>query len=79
MCLAVPMRLVRRDGPVGWAEVQGISREVRLDLVPEVRPGEWLIVHAGYAIEVLDEEEARESLEMALRASEDPGTVGGGP
>jgi len=78
MCLAVPMRLTRREGPVGWAEVQGISREVRLDLVPEVQPGDWLIVHAGYAIEVLDEEEARESLEMALLAAGDPEAQNGG-
>ena len=63
MCLAVPMRLVERDGPVGVAEVGGVRCEVRLDLV-EAEIGQSLIVHAGYAIQVLDEEEAEERLEL---------------
>ncbi len=62
MCLAIPMQLVEAKGLVGKAELHGVSREVMLDLVPEARPGDYLIVHAGYAIQVLDEVEARETL-----------------
>jgi hydrogenase expression/formation protein HypC len=68
MCLAVPMRLVSATGPEGRAEVQGIARAVRLDLVPGAAVGDWLIVHAGYAIQVLDEAEAAEMLEMVAVA-----------
>jgi len=68
MCLAVPMRLVSIDGMAGRAEVQGVGRDVRLDLVPGVRVGDWLIVHAGYAIQVLDEAEAAETMAMVAVA-----------
>jgi hydrogenase expression/formation protein HypC len=68
MCLAVPMRLVAMDGAEGRAEVQGVGRGVRLDLVPDARLGDWLIVHAGYAIEILDEAEAAETMAMVAVA-----------
>ena len=64
MCLAVPMRLVAIEGSEGHAEVQGVGRSVRLDLVPDVKVGDWLIVHAGYAIQILDEAEAAETMAM---------------
>jgi hydrogenase expression/formation protein HypC len=62
------MRLVSRDGSEGQAEFQGIFRRVRLDLVPDVRLGDALIVHAGYAIQILDEEAAAEVLEAVMEA-----------
>ena len=70
MCLAVPMRLVTIDGNEGRAEVQGVGRNVRLDLVPAATVGEWLIVHAGFAIQILDEDEAAEVLAMVAVALE---------
>ena len=59
MCLAVPMRIVeiRPDG-TAVAELDGVRRNVDLSLVEDPRPGCYVIVHAGYAIEILDEEEA---------------------
>lgn len=63
MCLAVPMKLVSMDGADGVAEVGGVRRSVRLDLVAEVVAlGDHLLVHAGYAIQIVDEDEARETL-----------------
>lgn len=64
MCLGVPMRLTAIEGREGKAELEGISRKVGLDLVPGARPGDYVIVHAGYAIQVLDEASARETLEL---------------
>jgi hydrogenase expression/formation protein HypC len=73
MCLAVPMRLVAIEGPEGRAEVQGVGRSVRLDLVPGAQVGDWLIVHAGYAIQVLDEAEAAETMALvAVAMGDDP-------
>lgn len=64
MCLAVPMRLVRRDENFGVAEVGGIEREIGLQLVDEVAVGDFVIVHAGFAIQKLDEEAAQETLAL---------------
>lgn len=63
MCLAVPMELVAINGPRGVARLGGVSREVNLMLVPGVKQGEFVIVHAGCAISVLDREEAEKTLE----------------
>jgi len=58
------MRLVRRDGDFGVAEVGGVQREIGLQLVDEVAEGDFVIVHAGFAIQKLDEEAAQESLAL---------------
>jgi hydrogenase expression/formation protein HypC len=58
------MRLVRRDGDFGVAEVGGVQREIGLQLVDEVAIGDFVIVHAGFAIQKLDEEAAQESLAL---------------
>ena len=64
MCLAVPMRLVRKEGDLGVAEVGGVQREIGLQLVDEVAVGDFVIVHAGFAIQKLDEEAAQETLAL---------------
>ena len=63
MCLAIPMKLISLDGREGTAEVSGVTRKVRLDLLPDAVIGDFLIVHAGYAIQRLDEAEANVILE----------------
>ena len=63
MCLAIPMKLVARDGQAGTAEISGVTRKVALDLLPDAVIGDYLIVHAGYAIQRLDEAEATVILE----------------
>lgn len=67
MCLGLPMKLLKKEGNTGLAEVGGVTRGVRLDLVPFVRVGDYIIVHAGYAIQVLDEEQYRETIELIER------------
>jgi len=62
MCLAVPMKLKKKTGELGLVEVSGIEREVSLTLVPEAKVGEHLLIHAGFAIAVIDDEEAEETL-----------------
>jgi len=65
MCLAVPMRIVeiRADGK-GVADLDGSRQVVDLSLVSDARPGVYVIVHAGYAIEKLDQEEADATLAL---------------
>ena len=64
MCLAVPMKLLKRDGQRGTVELGGAEKDIMLTLVPEAAVGQWLIVHAGYALEVLDETEAHRTLDL---------------
>ncbi len=64
MCLAVPMRLVTKEGWRGVAELSGVEREVSLLLLPEAEVGEYVLVHAGYAIARVDQEEAEETLQL---------------
>jgi len=68
MCLAVPMKIVESDGFMATAEMSGVRREVDLTLLPEAGVGDYVIVHAGFAISVLDEEEARQTLELLAEA-----------
>ena len=65
MCLAVPMRVVSIDGDDVVAEIDGVKREASLMLLgEEVLVGDFVIVHAGFAISKLDEEEAQETLRL---------------
>jgi len=65
MCLAVPMKLVEIDGDrAGLAELDGVRRPVDLSLVSDPRLGDYVIVHAGFAIETLDPREAEERLAL---------------
>ena len=59
MCLAVPLKIVEIDGLNGVGEVEGLRRRMRLDFIKEPRVGEYVIVHAGFAIERMGEEQAK--------------------
>lgn len=64
MCLAIPLKLVEIDGAHGVVEMEGLKRKVNLSLVEGVKPGDYVIVHVGFAIALMDEKEARATLEM---------------
>ncbi len=64
MCLGIPMRIVERDGEAAVVESGGVRKEIRLDLVRDAAVGDYVLVHAGYAIERLDESEALETLDL---------------
>ncbi|MEW5763495.1 MAG: HypC/HybG/HupF family hydrogenase formation chaperone [Acidobacteriota bacterium] len=63
MCLAIPMRLVEKDGWEGTVELNGVRRSVSLMLLEDAEVGDHVLIHAGYAIGKVDEEEARLTLE----------------
>ena len=92
MCLAVPGKLVavkgdgnaEAGGALGTVDFQGSRVEVSLAFTPEAREGDWVLVHAGFALQVLDEQAARETwqyLEAAELADVGNGGVpeGSGP
>ena len=76
MCLAVPGEVTKIDGE--WAECRlgGTTIRARCDLVPEIRVGDYAIIHAGFIIQRLDEAEAQETLslldQIASNASPSP-------
>ncbi len=57
------MKIVEIDGLDAVAELQGVRRRVRLDLVDDCKVGDYVLIHAGFVIEKLDEEQAKKSLE----------------
>ena len=59
MCLAIPAQIETKDGPRGVVVLDGNRANVILSLVPEAQVGDWVLVHAGYAITTLDAEEAK--------------------
>jgi len=66
MCLGIPARLVEldRDTRLGTAEVAGVRRSVSLALCPEADDGDWVLVHVGFALARIDEDEALRTLEL---------------
>ncbi|KPJ60202.1 MAG: hypothetical protein AMJ46_07745 [Latescibacteria bacterium DG_63] len=64
MCLAIPMKVVEIEGERGLVEQGGVRRPADLRLLEEVSVGDYVIVHAGFAISRLDTEEAEETLRL---------------
>jgi len=76
MCLAVPAKITRIDeSGQGTASYLGSDVKVNLALVPQARRGDWVIIHAGFAISVMNAKEARETLRLfkELAAAQDEG------
>ena len=63
MCLAVPLKLIEIDGREVVGDAMGVRRRIRVDFIPEPKIGDYVIVHAGFAIERLSEQQALEDLE----------------
>ena len=63
MCLAVPLRLIEINGKDAVGEAMGMRRAVRVDFIPKPKLGDYVMVHAGFAIERLEEAQALEDLE----------------
>lgn len=64
MCLAIPMKIVSISGDRAVVEIGGNQREVGLQLIGDVKINDYVIVHAGFAIQKLDEKEANETLAL---------------
>jgi hydrogenase expression/formation protein HypC len=70
MCLAIPMVLVERSEYDGVAEVDGVRRQISVMFLPDVKVGEYVLVHAGYAIAQVDADEAAKTLELLREYSD---------
>ncbi|BDZ70487.1 HypC/HybG/HupF family hydrogenase formation chaperone [Methanobacterium petrolearium] len=63
MCIAAPAQIVEINNNVATVDFGGVRQQAKLDLVEDVDVGRYVLVHSGYAIEVLSDQEAQESLE----------------
>ena len=82
MCLAIPMRITATDGAAATIEADGLVQTTSLMLVPDARVGDFVLVHAGFAIAVLDSDDAAERLALfdeivAMGADDETGPPAG--
>lgn len=64
MCLAIPVQVKSIEGNEAEVDISGISRKISIVLTPEVQIGDYVLLHTGYSINVIDEEEAEETLKL---------------
>ena len=70
MCLAIPTLIKSVEGTSARAEIGGVERTISLALTPEARVGDYVLVHTGFAISVVDEDEAQETLRLLAELAE---------
>jgi len=70
MCLAIPAKVKSIDGVEAEVEVGGVSRKASIVLTPEAKVGDYVLLHTGYSINVIDEEEAQETLKIFQEIAE---------
>ena len=74
MCLGIPGKIISiyEDHGTKMAKVDfgGVTREVCIEVIPEAKPGDWTIIHAGFALNLLSEEEAQETLDILREMDE---------
>lgn len=70
MCLAIPAKVVSMDGSIAKVDMMGNERMIGIDLVPEVQIGDYVLVHAGFAIGIIDDQSAKETEELLLEVAE---------
>jgi hydrogenase expression/formation protein HypC len=70
MCLAVPALITKIEGKEADVEIGGITRRISLWLTPEAKLGDFVLLHTGYAINIIDREEAEETLRLFAEIAE---------
>jgi hydrogenase expression/formation protein HypC len=64
MCLAVPGRVLKIEGLIATVDVAGVRRQACLDLVEGVQEGDYVLLHVGFALQKVDEQQAQETLDL---------------
>ncbi|MCF7920541.1 MAG: HypC/HybG/HupF family hydrogenase formation chaperone [Candidatus Cloacimonetes bacterium] len=64
MCLAIPGKLLSREEETGIVDLGGISQSISLIFTPEVKIGDWVIIHTGFALNIITESDARKTIEL---------------
>lgn len=69
MCLAMPLKIIEIEGKWAVGTAEGLEQRLRIDFVPDIKPGEYVMVHVGFAIQKLDESLAMEELAIFREAA----------
>jgi len=64
MCLSIPAKVIEINGQMAYVEVGGVQYEASIQMISEVKPGDYVLLHTGFAIEKIDEEEAKATLKV---------------
>ncbi len=75
MCLAVPAKVTEIKDAMGRVEISGVTRDVSLMLLPETKVGDYVLVHAGFAMQIVDEKSALETNALLAEMNGAPRTV----
>jgi hydrogenase expression/formation protein HypC len=70
MCLAIPARVVQIEEGLGLVELGGVVREASFMLLPDAQVGDYVLLHAGYALQKVDEAEAEETIRLLTELAE---------
>jgi len=70
MCLAVPVQITKIDGKEAEAEIGGVTRRISIWLTPKVKVGDYVLLHTGHAISIIDQKEAEETLKLFAEMAE---------
>jgi len=70
MCLAIPALIKNIDGYQAEVDIEGVTRGVSLQLTPEAKVGDYILLHTGYAISIIDEAEAEETMKLLKELGE---------
>ncbi len=81
MCLAIPAKITAVEGLDATVDIGGVSRHISLALTPEAGVGDYVLIHTGFAINVIDEQEANETIRLLeeIAACEESREDGGAP
>ncbi|MGP1407551.1 HypC/HybG/HupF family hydrogenase formation chaperone [Selenomonas sp.] len=75
MCLAVPAKVLEITGSVARVAVGGVERDASLMLLPEAKLGDYVLVHAGFAMQIVEEKDAEETYALLAEMKGAPRTV----
>jgi hydrogenase expression/formation protein HypC len=64
MCLAIPGKIISVKNKIADVDFGGVKRKVGMDLLPDAKIGDYIIVHAGFAIQIIDEKDAKERIKI---------------
>jgi hydrogenase expression/formation protein HypC len=70
MCLAIPALIKSINGQQAVADIEGVTRDISIQLTPEAKVGDYVLLHTGYAISIIDAEEAAETLKLLREMAE---------
>ena len=71
MCLAIPAKIIEmKDDRLATVDILGVTRDIALDLTPQAGVGDFVLVHAGFAIEVVDPDYAQETIDLIAQFPE---------